>query len=223
LERAYSRLGLRPLDEFMQDAFLMNVSRHSSGGLLSTKPQVPTDDCFRQLGASTWMCVRACMDLRQSQSCFLIADCQDDRDELFIQARAIMQTLNRPMGGDGGVVPPSRNRIRFGSALLSVTHQADPGTPPDRIYVDTEWAERARRRVLGPYEMVREVRWENDTLRAYAEEDEYLFDLDESSANELLAQSPLVDVVGLPLQDNRIMLPGRPAVVTPTFQPDVTP
>jgi hypothetical protein len=58
------------------------------------------------------------------------------------------------------------------------------------LFVWDEWFRRAARRTQGPYSMVREIREEDDgTFSAWAEEDDFLFDLDPFGAQDLLNSS----------------------------------
>lgn len=183
LASCYRLLGLTPLDQHLQDAYTSNVSRLTTGGILDNKEELPLgDEVFRQLGATTWMCVRACIDLQEGYSVTIVAPGSGIRDYIMDKMRNFMLKIDP--GNSKGVLLAGSNRIRFRQALLSIQEQPDQGTHGTLVYDDSEWALRAKRRVLGPYEMVVEYRQEDGVRRAYAEEDEYLFDAPLENAAE---------------------------------------
>jgi len=206
LQTLYSRLGLTPLDEFLQASYQQNQSRLTVGGLLDTPAELSSEtESMRQIGATTWMCVRAMMDLLAGRSVTILTPYgHDEQIRILSVVRGHMRVLNN----ETGTVLPARNRVRFSRALLSVLATPDPRNQHDLVYDDVEWAERARRRLGGPYEMMREVRLENGVLRAYAEEDEFLMELTPEAANDILASGMKVDFTNVPVLEDGIILSG---------------
>lgn len=174
LHALYIKMGLSPLDE--------HIEQRRNG-----------DNPTRALGASTWMCARAALDLEDGHSVTVVTHFSSYAPELLRMTLDFTQAL--------GLLTryQSRNTAVFsaGQKLLVVPeHQQAIGN--SRIYHDGDWQERALRRAQGPFHMIREVRDEQGVMKAYAEDDEYLMDLPPEGVTRLQELQPSIPIYKVP-------------------------
>jgi len=130
------------------------------------------------------MCLRGIVDIQQGINVTFIFETQSQRDAAITFIKRTMQLL----GCSNSITLPDGNSIRWPKALSTFLVQTNlPDNLSDYslygvLYDDADWAKRTERRAQGPLTMVRTIQLEKECYRAYAEEQEYLFDLDKKTA-----------------------------------------
>lgn len=187
VDQAYSKLGLVQLDRFV----LARVEENED--------QQPEGYPYRQIGASTWMCVRAALDLLYGTSVLISAPTMQTAVDLGqwtmrIVDRLASKSLERTIHPGGVEFLSPKATLRCEEDPLDYTdHTPDTydlkqrlllsGT---RIYKDVEWKQRTIRLALGPEEMAQEIRLEaNGRYYAYDEDGEQLMELSAQGAIDL--------------------------------------
>jgi len=195
LEEAYTRLGLTPLSLHMKLQIGEN-RRTWPGSILPLDLNQQPKEIFRQMGATTWMCVRAAMALEKES--VLIVGCYGPHQ--------VMEMVNRValFAERLGITTSShayRDRIEMDNGAEIRWTTTSPGQKivgarghRGPVFSDWEWAERMERRAKGPFAMIREIRairsstnGEVVCLYAFAEESEFLMELTPEGAEELAA------------------------------------
>jgi len=185
---AYEMLGLEPLDQFIT----RRIAENQQQGL---------PDPYRQIGASTWMCVRAALDVIRGQSVLVTGDSLLEGDRLLVVTDNYIERLSGRFAQRSEIVDRVTRRYWSGALLRSAVwhrHSKKFGHGHNGpIYVDFMWKERATRLGKGPFDMVTEIRLDSfGHLQAYAEENEYLMELPLDGAIQLVRQRPDIALVG---------------------------
>lgn len=188
---AYQNLGLVPLDEYMKGALeanLIRASSHPVNPLLGVHDEmtfVIGPESYRQLGATTWMCIRAAIEMEDDLNVTIVVPKESQVQPFLRRATFLADNVLRR----SGILMASGDRIRYTSSILSVVHEGanELKTTNAVLFSDRAWKERVIRRVSrNPFRMLREIRRDSDgVIRGYAEEDEFLLELDEESWVEL--------------------------------------
>jgi hypothetical protein len=209
LDEAYERLGLVPLDHYMRETLDNNRRAFS---------HLPKREIYRRLGATTWMCVRAAMELNKSD--VLLLGCYGEQ-QLFDMIRrtarfaARLWLLEVSHDHSGRHLDTGKPRGRFDCIEMSngtelrwsqcSRGQKVAGVAGFRgtLFSDWEWAERMERRAKGPFAMVREIRkvpldpmGDRHAYRAYAEEGEHLMELTHEGALALCQSDRSIRCIG---------------------------
>lgn len=167
LEILYRRANLQPLDDFLQ------------------KPPSSPTRRYRQIGASTWMCARAALDLEDGKRVHLRGRSSSHSDQLRYTTIELAKKLQLPWRTNGNDA-----HFQNGAYLCASTQKTENGYIE---YNDEEWANRAIRRRLGPAHMVTLLRQVSSNIwEAYAEEDEHLFDCTTDGAYVIKANAESV-------------------------------
>lgn len=186
--QAYRTLGLIPLDEYMKGALETNLLKATIEPFMPVHDEVTFiigPESYRQLGATTWMCVRAALELEEDRNVTIVVP-QESQVQAFLRRATFLadNVLRR-----SGILMASGDRIRYTSSILSVVPEGanELKTTNAVLFSDRAWKERVIRRVSrNPFRMLREIRRDTDgVIRGYAEEDEFLLELDEESWVEL--------------------------------------
>lgn len=199
LEEAYQRLGLTPLDTFIQNR--MGFNRH---GIVDPDYKDPrrgtTSYQYRGIGATTWMLVSAALRMEREDVIIVATDHQIER-KLQDGLKDILERLgfSTEWRRENGmtVLAAQGNRAFFSTnnngQEAVVVGLVGMNRVPAKPFEDVLWKTRAIRRVEGPFSMVREIRkkdgsWGNepDKYQAFAEDDEFLFEMTEEGALDLL-------------------------------------
>jgi len=188
LDEAYQNLGLTPLDEYIAQRVKENLMAHAGPDLLASS--------IRQIGASTWMCVRAAMTLATGTEVLLSASVRNETERL---ARLIMKYT-----ADLFQIPWTEQNgefVQFDRAKMYLAHGTGVvGRVGFRgvCYRDDEWKGRTVRRAKGPFAMIRTIRRTHDNhFLGYAEEDEFIMELSEEGARDMLNENSEVQLVGV--------------------------
>jgi len=201
LDQAYESLGLTPLDTFIQNRLAFNRE-----GIIDPKDPDPRRGTmayqFRGIGATTWMLVSAALRMAQEDVLIVAPDHQIERK--------LQDLLNDILANLGHATAWERRNSL--TVLASQGHSAYFSTNKNsqgqvvgmvggtrriqaRAYEDVLWKTRAIRRAEGPFSMVREIRlidcsWESTAApakyHAFAEDDEFLFEMTREGALDLL-------------------------------------
>ena len=184
LEEAYQRLGLKPLDDFIEQA----AGRIDPSGVIR-----PGD--YRQIGASTWMCVSAVLALRNGQNVLILAKTIDEAKRLRdVTIKFADQLGLRPIQQRKGPVSSwnestpdfstvCKGELRWGRGRSGVVGVVGKKGKP---FNDDEWKQRAICRSRGPFAMVRRIVREGDKYAAYDEDGEFLMDLSLEGATQIV-------------------------------------
>lgn len=211
LDKAYQRLGLVQLDRFLAGQLTANRARYALATIDRSR-SLNSQEVYRQLGATTWMCVRAAMALEET-NVLLVGNHGAHQARTMVDRTArFAETLH---GIE--VTHDYSNQMVYSSAQhkLEMSNMAElrwttchigervSGATGFRglVFNDWLWAERMKRRANGPFAMVREIRLEKDEsgllmLSAYAEDNEYLMELTFDGTCALLTQEPTIRCVG---------------------------
>jgi hypothetical protein len=178
LEQAYRSLGLQQLDQFVLD----QVQENKWFG---------TREPYRQIGASTWMCTRAALEILAGHNVCLQAQDQQSTIRLFdLTCQTIKQLHPKATGKrnshrchfddpKGAYLWWEERPIKTGD-----THDADQTTKLRgvRIFNDEDWKERTIRLSQGPCAMTQEIRLEGGRYYGYDEDGERLLELTANGA-----------------------------------------
>ena len=170
----YAKMGFKSLDRHISDTLAQNQAN----------PAMP--DPFRRLGATTWMCARASIDLVEGEDNVILEIPEAHVDPTF---DCMIDILDR---GWAKHYLAQERRIVLADGVSQGLHV---------LYVDTEekglrkirgirfseadFVARIRRRIAGPLEMIREIRrvkhLKHHRYLAYAEDDEFIMELAEDA------------------------------------------
>lgn len=191
----YERLYLTPLDEFIEQQLGRLKERQASAGIPADGILGPQSEhlLYRQLGATTWMCVRAVNDLLKERNVEVVGR---DNSEANRIGHLVLQFWQR-LGGEIKSATLKGADLRDGGRLVwtsGATAHSKMRTPPGYLtYDDKVWEERITRRAKGPFHMIREVRAESNggltVYNAYAEDDELVMEVPFETAQELAGKS----------------------------------
>ncbi len=187
VEEAYKKLGLWPLDDWRRNRHKKN--KHPS--------------IYKGLGASTWMCVRAALQLDYGDI-LLVGENMSFAQRLATQIDEYAEKLmgihvcHKHTIWDWEC--SNGTHIRLTSAALGVRIAGMAGHR-GLVFNDWDWAERMKRRAQGPFAMVRFIHRKQkigraESMYAYAEEAEYLMELSREGAEALVAKDYSIQVSG---------------------------
>ena len=179
LEQAYQKLGLQQLDQFVMDQVEEN------------KRLDPAQDPYRQIGASTWLCTRAALEILAGYNVCIQAQDQQSTIRLFdLTCQTIKQLHPKAKGKrnshrcqfddpHGAYLWWEERPIKTGD-----THDADLTAKLRgvRIFNDIGWKERTIRLAQGPCVMTQEIRLEGGRYYGYDEDGERLLELTAAGA-----------------------------------------
>lgn len=201
LEEAYQRLGLTPVDDFIQSR--MGFNRHGIIDPNDKDPRKGTSSYqYREIGATTWMLVSAAVQMEKEDVLIVAPDHQIER-KLQDGLKEILEKLMFPTEWrreSGLTVLAARGNRAFFSTNQSsqdavVVGMVGTNRVRAKPYEDILWKTRAIRRAEGPFSMVREIRlvdrsWESmaapSKYHAFAEDDEFLFEVTLEGALDLI-------------------------------------
>lgn len=152
LPELYARLGLMPLDDFIRRA----------------------DSSNRRIGATTWMLVTGLHHLLQGKNVKFVME-TPQHIEL---AEADFVRLAESMGLQRKWWSNTASFAEYtnGAGVLFIPPKSiSAGVRYEVVLVDTEWKERALRRAKGWEHMAVEARLVGSTWEVFAEDDEFLF------------------------------------------------
>jgi hypothetical protein len=203
LDEAYQRLGLSQLDRYIKVAMGQNRANWF-GSILPTDRAKQPPDMYRQLGATTWMLVRAALALGETHVMLLGRTPQH-----VTRLRALLLSyVERLEIAEPAQEYPNSHRIELSNAAeiwWNACRQDEVITGArgfrGTVFNDWQWAERMVRRAKGPYHMIREIRLEHDglgfpLLSAYAEENEHIMELTFDGACALHFENPTIRCIG---------------------------
>lgn len=195
LDAMYRKRNLTDLDEFVESRYAKNLSpsaMHMPVDPASVDPHGPN---FRRIGASTWMCAKAALTLLQGQDAMILGRDNTDAKRL-AQLVCEFLTLYRPFDLNEESASTRRSHT-VGAATLrwANVHESLKGKIVGQVFNDRLWKERTARRALGPFAMIREVRYEG-TYNAYAEDNEFILELVPEGVQEFLWKHPDIATVG---------------------------
>lgn len=196
LEEVYRALNLEPLEDFAQRQL-------RKGGSPATG-LVQESGVYRQIGSSTWMCVRILMDLIQGRNAIVVGRNMDMARWL----RDLVLQFAEQLGLNVGDTTTRVCTVE-GGKLYWESEQPDPakklvGRVGIRgiIYNDSEWAQALSRRVGGPFAMIRTIVRRSDTrYDAYADEGEFLMTLTRDGAYQAVRGNRAIKTDGFQVPD----------------------
>lgn len=185
LSQAYKSLGLEPLDSFMMSRYQMNIGKGRS--FLSTStPNLSPEEKYKGIGATTWMIVRAILEVENHRNAVIVLP----REEVEHARQMAIQWCRKLFHNQGIVLMDNLGYRRNGATLrLRCEGEHLQLGYDDALFKDSEWKERASRRIRGnPFEMIQVIhRDKSGRIQAYAEEHEKCLDLTEEALGPLLA------------------------------------
>ena len=203
LDQAYAVLGLTPLDKHIQNQMDDN-DRNTA--------VIAAGFRARNIGATTWMLVSAAIQMGESDV-LIVSHSQDWQRKMQERMKDILQGLHfqwswqrrnnlTALGARGHFAYFSVNTGRLNPEAKVVgnvsVHNASNTLKLKAVpFEDEVWKEKAIKRLKQPFERIHEIRMEDHSWEsaaapsrflAYAEDDEFLFELTREGALEL-AQS----------------------------------
>ena len=189
LNQAYAVLGLRPLDDHIQaqmDANGRNTAVIAAGFRA------------RNIGATTWMLVSAAIQMGDSDV-LLVANTQDWQRKMQSRMEEILKGLHFPVAWErkeGKTALAARGHYAYFSTNRNGQKARVVGSASLKAlpFEDEVWKEKALKRVKEPFARIHEIRmedhsWESATapvkFLAFAEDNEFLFELTREGALEL--------------------------------------
>lgn len=203
LEEAYSQLGLMPLDEFIQQRIDDNL-------IDCMTPEDEIRQRYRQIGATTWMCVRICLHLMQKRNAILVSSD-------FVRTSRIGNIVNQYMVlfGFPGMNPDSSHIVFDGAGILYLGTRGHPLDTRTRgrclVFDDHLWKQRAVRRSLGPFAMVRTVILSNGQLLGCDDDGVPIIEFTSTGAVDFLESNPSVDRGGFTVANGLVVPLDPPA------------
>lgn len=203
LGEAYDLLGLVPFNRFLKDALAKN---RGTGA-------VEEGDKYRGLGATTWMCVRAAMELEYNNVLLVGSHGRPHLQGIVKRTLAFAEKLHG-LKLATGLSWDSDPFVRLSSGVEMRWTTCRPGATvtgrPDFfgiVFSDWEWAVRMERRVQGPFARVQEI-WcvpttvDNSEVeyQAYAGAKEFLMCLTRKGAEQLVLRNPSIRQIGWDLR-----------------------
>ena len=148
-------------DLILLDRFIEMRMRHNTANSLSQ---------YQGIGATKWMFIRAAMSL------------QDGKNVLLVFPEYSIPNFNLRMVTeltDLAVVDMQVGKFTLenGAWVLVTSEWVVAKSESFVVFNDDEWKQRTIRRARGPFDMQREVRTVGGRSFAYAEDDEFLFEL----------------------------------------------
>jgi hypothetical protein len=183
-DEAYKELGLTPWDEFATAAIERNFAAATRDEEIAEHLDSPL---YRRIGTSTWMTVNAALDVLHGGNAGVAGENQRISILLLGQTHRVILALLEKLSVrgvqvspvDGGVFMVTShitNTVR-GCAASEIHKYVERSALARHWFIEDNWKARLIRRTQGPYQMIREVRLEDGCYRAYAEDDEFLFEL----------------------------------------------
>ncbi|MFA6234399.1 MAG: hypothetical protein WC824_09505 [Bacteroidota bacterium] len=192
-EEAYLRLGLQPLDNFLE----RRVSENTKSFYRSDFHEPGTaneEDLYRQIGASTWMCARACLYLISGNDCSVESSFPGQTRRLEDQICDFMGHLGHRGVGD----PVRHGHYRFEGTPGFLYHRYKIEFTKLRVnelvFNDEDWKNRAIRRSKGPFDMVHIILTKDGHFMGCDEDLEPVLEFSEEGAKEFLALHPEVSM-----------------------------
>jgi hypothetical protein len=170
LDAAFKKLGLTPLDEW-----------------LSKLPDGQT----RHIGATTWMLVEAALNIIAKKRVVIVGPTLSVTSEMVKACRTYVVRLHKAQ-----MLHITGRKVEFedaGGVLFwdSERTRSRHGVNLDVTYRNSEWVFRTIDRRKNPFLRVRKIRrWPGGSFMAYGESDEFLMELEESGAMELITRFP---------------------------------
>jgi hypothetical protein len=190
---AYEKLHLTPLDEFLQ---IQLEARRQSFHLIQKEAGHPDDGIpgrqsehllYRQIGGTTWMCVRAALAAMEGQPVILSGRDKGEANRIGFLTLSFYQRL----GGEILRSSLDSATVAGGSLIKWSSKQTLPMIPSDTLlFEDKAWTYRAIRRAKGPFHMITDIRQESDhqgfiVYNAYAEDDELIMQVPFETAQSI--------------------------------------
>jgi len=181
--KLYQRLKLIPLDEFIETTVRENLQRFRKQGSQNLYP--PRDEVlYRQIGGTTWMCVRALLALEDGKSVTLIGRTKQEGNRI----GHLLLLLYKRLGGEIASSTLDTATLDTGCTVRWIGLQSIHAARGE-VFNDVEWGHRTVRRAKGPFHMIHEVRAESHRgltiYNAYAEDDELLMEVPLETAQML--------------------------------------
>jgi hypothetical protein len=192
-EEAYKLLGLQPFEEFAASAIERNFAAATKESDIVEHVGSPL---YRGIGATTWMLVNVALHVLHGNNAGVARDFASPAMKLLglthLMIRSLLEGLNihgvQVSPVDSGVFMVSShctNTVRC-CATSEIHKYPERSTLERKWFIDDVWKARLIRRTQGPYQMIREVRLEEGHFRAYAEDEEFLFEMTACGALEAL-------------------------------------
>ena len=175
LEHAYQKLGLLPLDDFVLTQVKENHCLNPAG------------DPYQQIGASTWMCVRAALAVLESNNVLIQA--RDTRNAVRLYEQTLQYVSQLFPVVDGKRHGSDRTWFKDPPGAVLSWHEVPDRTPDTRdadltaqlrgvkLFNDENWKARTIRFAQGPCALTQEIRLEQGRYYGYDEDGERLLEL----------------------------------------------
>jgi len=204
LEEAYAKLGLEPLDDFIQRRIADNIEHWRSQGLQDLRLPIPNSQKYRQIGATTWMAVRICLHLETQRNALVTAPFLHQSYNVMLQVAGFMERLGHPVAKNGH---QSRS-IAFEKAgtVYNSSNQSLPTIPHPYFVFDEEiWTQRTILRNRGPFYMIQSVHMVGGHFYAKDEDFIKIMELTEDGVKGLLVEDPLISCIGFRIERGEII------------------
>lgn len=177
LDEAYQKLGLVQLDEY-----LASTDRNEE----------------RYIGASTWMCVAAVLNLLEGKNSMLVAGESSRVLGIYRKASEFAEAFLQLEVATKTAVNTTY-RIAHGGAVVLAYRQAQPGETflnwiggsegAYTIFHDESWKEKALRRRAGPYAMISQTKKVGERYFAFDQDNNFVLELTRAGAETLRARN----------------------------------